>query len=72
MGWMSERKMESGEYGGSGRWLLMNPASGNSKPMGTSLLGHPVIPLKYGQVDRHKIQAPVRNKKESNAHIQRF
>jgi hypothetical protein len=36
--------MESGKYGGSGRWLLMNPPSGNSKPMGTSLLGHPVIP----------------------------
>jgi hypothetical protein len=63
MGWMSGRKMESGKYGGSGRWLLMNPPSGNSKPMGTSLLGHPVIPPRYGQVDRHKIQAPVRNKK---------
>jgi hypothetical protein len=36
--------------------------SGNSKPMGTSSLGHPVIPPRYGQVDRHKIQAPVRNK----------
>jgi hypothetical protein len=37
--------------------------SGNSKPMGTSLLGHPVIPPRYGQVDRYKIQASVRNKK---------
>jgi hypothetical protein len=64
--------MESGKYGGSGRWLLMNPPNGNSKPMGTSLLGHPVIPSIYGQVDRYKIQASVRNKKELNAHIQRF
>jgi hypothetical protein len=63
MGWMSGRKMESGKYGGSGRWLLMNPPSGNSKPMGASLLGHPVIPPKYGQVDRYKIQALVRNKR---------
>ena len=55
--------MESGKYGGRGRWLLMNPPSGNSKPMGTSLLGHPVIPPRYGQVDRYKIQAPIRNKK---------
>jgi hypothetical protein len=63
MGWMSGRKMKSGKYGGSGQWLLMNPPSGNSKPMGTSLLGHTIIPLRYGQVDRHKIQPPVRNKK---------
>jgi hypothetical protein len=55
--------MESGKYGGSERWLLMNPPSGNSKPMGISLLGHPVIPPRYGQVDKYKIQAPVRNKK---------
>jgi len=61
---MDEReKMESGKYGGRKRWLLMNPPSGNSKPMGTSLLGHPVIPPRYGQVDRYKIQIPVRNKK---------
>jgi hypothetical protein len=33
------------------------------KSMGTSLLGHPVIPPRYGQVDRYKIQAPIRNKK---------
>jgi hypothetical protein len=31
--------------------------------MGTSLLGHHVIPPRYGQVDRYKIQSPVRNKK---------
>ena len=37
--------MKSGEYDGSGRRLFRNPPSGNSKPMGTSLLGHPVIPL---------------------------
>ena len=55
--------MKSGKYDGSGRWLFRNPPSGNSKPMGTSLLGHPVIPPIYGQVDRYKIQAPVRNKK---------
>jgi hypothetical protein len=63
MGWMSWRKMESDEYGGSGRWLFMNSPNGNSKPMGTSLLGQPVIPPRYGKVDRYKIQAPVRNKK---------
>jgi hypothetical protein len=33
------------------------------KTMGTSLLGHLVIPPRYGQVYRHKIQALVRNKK---------
>jgi hypothetical protein len=44
MGWMSGRKMKSGKYGGSGRWPFMNPPSGNSNPMGTNLLGHPVIP----------------------------
>jgi hypothetical protein len=37
--------------------------SGNSKPMGIGLLGHPVIPPRHGQVDKYKIQAPVRNKK---------
>ena len=31
--------------------------------MGTRLLGNLFIPPRYGQVDRHKIQAPVRNKK---------
>ena len=31
--------------------------------MGTSLLGHPVIPPRHGQVDKCKIQAPIRNKK---------
>jgi hypothetical protein len=30
--------------------------------MDTSLLGHPVIPPRHGQVDKHNIQAPVRNK----------
>jgi hypothetical protein len=40
----------------------MNPLSGNAKPMGTILLGHPIIYPRYGQVDRHKIQALVRNK----------
>jgi hypothetical protein len=55
--------MESGKYGRSERCLLMNPPSDNSKPMGTSLLGHLVIPPIYGQVDRYKIQAPVSNKK---------
>jgi hypothetical protein len=40
--------------------------------MGTSLLGHPVIPPKHGQVDKYMIQVPVRKKNELNAHIQRF
>jgi hypothetical protein len=40
--------------------------------MGTGLLGHPVIPPRHGQVDKYKIQAFVRKKKELNAHIQRF
>jgi hypothetical protein len=31
--------------------------------MGTGLLGHLVIPPRHGQVDKYKIQAPVRNKK---------
>jgi hypothetical protein len=47
---------------GNGRCLFRNPPSGNSKPMDTGLLGHPVIPPRHGQVDKHKIQAPVRNK----------
>jgi hypothetical protein len=37
--------------------------NGNSKSMGTSLLGLPVIPPRYGKVERYKIQAPVRSKK---------
>jgi hypothetical protein len=41
----------------------MNPPSGNSKTMGISLLGHPVIPLRYVQVDSHKNQALVKDKK---------
>jgi hypothetical protein len=65
--------MENGKYDGSERWLFMNPPGGNSKPMGTSLLGHLVIPPRHGQVDKYKIQAPVRKKKkELNADIQRF
>jgi hypothetical protein len=47
---------------GNGRWFFRNPPSGNLKPMDTGLLGHPVIPPRHGQVDNHKIQAPVRNK----------
>jgi hypothetical protein len=53
--------MESGMYDENGRWLFINRPSGNSKPMGTSLLGHPVIPHIHGQVDKYKI--PVRNKR---------
>jgi hypothetical protein len=55
--------MENGMYDGNGRWLFRNPPSGNSKPMDTSLLGHPVILPRHGQVDKHKIQAPIRNKR---------
>jgi hypothetical protein len=62
MGWMSGRKVESGKYGGSEGWLLMNLPSGNSKPMGTSLLGYPIIPPRYGQVDRHNNEAPIKEK----------
>jgi hypothetical protein len=39
------------------------PPSGKPKPMGTCLLGHPVISPRNGQVDKYKIQAPVRNKR---------
>jgi hypothetical protein len=63
MGWMSGRKMESGKYARSERWILMNLPIGKSKPMGTRLLGHPVIPPKYGQVDRHNNHTPVKDKK---------
>jgi hypothetical protein len=31
--------------------------------MGTGLLGHPGIPPRHGQVDKYKIQAFVRNKR---------
>jgi hypothetical protein len=31
--------------------------------MSTNLLGHPVIPPRCGQVERHKVQAHVRSKK---------
>ena len=55
--------MKGGKYGGSGRWPFMNPPSGNSNPMGTSLLGHRVIPSKCGQVEKNKVQAHVRSKK---------
>jgi hypothetical protein len=54
--------MESGMCDENERWLFKNPPSGNSKSMDTSLLGHPVIPPRHGQVDKHKIQALVRNK----------
>jgi hypothetical protein len=54
--------VKNGMYGGNERWLFRNPPSGNSKPMDTSLLGHPVISPRHGQVDKHKIQAPVRKK----------
>jgi hypothetical protein len=37
--------------------------SGNSKPMGTGLLGHPGVPSIHGQVDKYKIQAFIRNKR---------
>jgi hypothetical protein len=50
----------------------MNPPSGISNIMGTSLLGHDVIPPRCGQVERHKVQAHIRGKKELNAHIQMF
>jgi hypothetical protein len=50
-------------YDENGRWIFINPPSGNSKPMETSLLGHPIIPPRHGQVDKYKIQAPVRNKR---------
>jgi hypothetical protein len=40
--------------------------------MDTGLLGHPINPPRHGQVEKHKIQAFVRNKKESDAHIQGF
>jgi hypothetical protein len=46
--------------------------SGNSNPMSTNLLGHPVIPPRCGQVEKHKVQAHVRRKNKLNAHIQRF
>jgi hypothetical protein len=36
--------------------------SGKPKPMGTSLLGHPVNSPKHGQVGKCKIQAAVRDK----------
>jgi hypothetical protein len=55
--------MESGMYDRNEQWLFSNSPSGNSKPMDTSLLGHPVIPPRHGQVDKYKIQAPVRNKR---------
>jgi hypothetical protein len=63
MGWMSGRKMESGKYARSERWILMNLPTRKSKPMGTRLLGHLVIPPKYGQVDRHNNYTPVKDKK---------
>jgi hypothetical protein len=49
-------------YDRNRRWLFRHPSSDNSKPMDISLLGHLVIPLRHGQVDKHKIQALVRNK----------
>jgi hypothetical protein len=49
-------------YDDNRQWLFRNPSSGNSKPMDISLLGHPVIPPRHVQVDKHKIQAPFRNK----------
>jgi hypothetical protein len=54
--------MESGMYDENGRWIFRNPPSGNSEPMDISLLEHLVIPPKHGQVEKHKIQAPVRSK----------
>jgi hypothetical protein len=52
--------MESGKYSGSVRWILMNPPSGNSKPMGTIFLGHPFIPqdiVKWiGIISKHPLE----------------
>jgi hypothetical protein len=48
------------------------PPSGRPKPTDTGLVGHPVNSPKHGQVGKSKIQAVVRNKKESDAYIQWF
>jgi len=53
------KKMKSGNYGRSERWPFMNPPSRNSNPMGTILLGQPVIPARCGQVEKHKVQAHI-------------
>jgi hypothetical protein len=37
--------------------------SGNSKLMGIGLLGCLVVPPRHGQVDKYKIQAFIRNKR---------
>jgi hypothetical protein len=41
----------------------MNPPSGNSKPMGTRLLGHPVIPpdmVKWiGIISKHSLETKI-------------
>jgi hypothetical protein len=39
------------------------PPSGKPKPVGTSLVGHPVNPPKHCQVGECKIQAVVRDKR---------
>jgi hypothetical protein len=50
----------------------MNPPGGNSLLRETNLLGHSVIPPRYGQVKRHKVQAHVMKQKELDVHIQMF
>jgi hypothetical protein len=42
---------------------LQKSPGGKPKPMGTSLLGHPVNPPNHGQAGQCKIQAVVRNKR---------
>jgi hypothetical protein len=39
------------------------PTQWQLTPRGTNLLGHSVIPPRYGQVKRHKVQAYVMNQK---------
>jgi hypothetical protein len=43
---------------------LQKSPSGKPKPMGTSLLGHPVNLPKHGQVAQCKFQAVVRDKRD--------
>ena len=59
-------------YDESGQWIFKNPPSDKLKPMGTSLLGHPVNSPKHGQVGKCKIQAVVRDKRNQMHIIKGF
>ena len=59
-----EARWKSGNMTGKDNDLSEIPPTGNSKPMGTGLLGHHVNPPKHGQVGKRKIQAFVRNKRK--------